>query len=135
MPSDPTGPIHSGQPEGQKATDARIESALQKLTCGDLSTLVARNWKQQLASELGLSYSRFQHLFKQRIGLPPGHYIKLARLQEAKRLLDKTAIPIKHVMFLVGLEDASHFSRDFKALTGFSPMNYRKRPGKASSSR
>src|SRR6266404_7926513 len=114
-----------------KTRDSRIESALEKLSHEDLATLASKNWKQQLASESGLSYSRFHHLFKESVGLSPGHFIKHERLCEAKRLLVETQIPVKEIMFSVGFGDASHFCRDFKALTGFSPTNYRDRRGKS----
>ena len=125
MASYPIGLAQPGPIQKQKTTDPRIESALEKLSYRELSKLSLKNWKQ-LASEIGLSYSRFHHLFKEKMGVPPGHFIKRARLCEAKRLLDQSRIPIKEVMFSVGFVDASHFCRDFKTLTGLSPTNYRK---------
>lgn len=91
---------------------------------------MAREDWEHMASEVCLSYSRFHHLFKEQIGIPPGHFAKRARLWEAKRLLDERFVPIKEVMLSVGFVDASHFCRDFKALTGLSPNNYRSRQWK-----
>ena len=124
MTSYPIGLAPARQLQKQKTTDPRIESALQRLSYRELSKLSSKNWKQ-LASEIGLSYSRFHHLFKDIMGVPPGHFIKRTRLCEAKRLLDQSRMPIKEVMFSVGFADASHFCRDFKTLTGLSPTNYR----------
>ena len=121
--------IHRSSEGIQKSTDSRIGSTLEKLAQIDLFTLARKDWKQ-LASESGLSYSRFHHIFKENVGVPPGHYIKLARLLKAKQLLDHRFVPIKEVMFSVGFTDASHFCRDFKALVGLSPRRYRDQQSK-----
>jgi len=104
--------------------DHRIATALEKVSQVGFFRLARRDW-HRLASEIGLSYSRFHHLFREQMGIPPGHFIKCVRLRQAKWLLEKRSIPIKEVMFSVGFADASHFCRDFKVLTGLSPTSYR----------
>jgi transcriptional regulator GlxA family with amidase domain len=108
----------------QVSTDDRIEGVLEKLKWHGFATL-AREDLGHLAREMGLSYSRFHHLFKKHMGIAPAHYVKRARLQEAKRLLEESAVPVKQIMLSVGFVDPSHFSRDFKQFTGLSPSSYR----------
>jgi transcriptional regulator GlxA family with amidase domain len=118
-------------------------SARQSLDYFSAGTISSRNWKVQkviefiqanfhreitaeaLASDVGLSVSRLHHLFKSEIGISPITYLKLIRMQEAKRLLETTTMNIKEIMCKVGVHDASHFVRDFKKLYRQSPTQYR----------
>lgn len=117
-------PLQNRNFRAQNSTDKRIRTAVTRLEQTGFITLAGKDL-EQLASEIGMSYSRFHHLFREQMGLPPRHYIKRARLSEAKRLFDQRFVPVKEVMLTVGFTDASHFSRDFKALTGLSPKRYR----------
>jgi AraC family transcriptional regulator of arabinose operon len=47
-----------------------------------------------IAADLNLSSSRFRHLFKQELGLSPKHYLKLTRLNRAKKLLENSFLRI-----------------------------------------
>lgn len=48
------------------------------------------------------------------------------RVEEAKRLLEASAIPVDEISFDVGYEDASFFRRLFKRRTGLTPSQYRR---------
>jgi transcriptional regulator GlxA family with amidase domain len=48
------------------------------------------------------------------------------RVEEAKRLLETTQIPVEDISYEVGYEDASFFRRLFKRLTGLTPSQYRR---------
>jgi transcriptional regulator GlxA family with amidase domain len=47
------------------------------------------------------------------------------RFAIAAELLATTALSVKQVMVSVGLNDESHFVRNFQALFGIAPMRYR----------
>jgi AraC-like DNA-binding protein len=49
-------------------------------------------------------------------------------MQKAKLLLESTPMSVKEVMVEVGLNDLSHFVRDFKQVYGYSPSTLHKRP-------
>jgi AraC family transcriptional regulator of arabinose operon len=83
-----------------------------------------------LAQQVNLSRSRFAHLFREQTGVPPGRYLRDFRLDRARVLLETTFLSIKEVMAAVGLNDPSHFSRDFQHAFGASPREWRKRIGK-----
>ena len=111
-------------PRERRPADRRIESALQEASKIGGVAWQRTDW-ERMALQRGLSYSRFEHLFRQRTGLSPRHFVKHSCLFEARRLLEQSPASVKEIMISVGFADASHFCRDFKALTGFCPRVYR----------
>ncbi len=81
----------------------------------------------ELARGVNLSPSRLRHLFKQHIGQTLAQYLRHIRLQQAKFLLETTHLRVKEVMARVGINDDSHFTRDFKRVFRFAPSKYRTR--------
>jgi AraC-like DNA-binding protein len=79
-----------------------------------------------LARRVNLSRSRFAHLFREQTGVSPGRYLRDFRLDRARLLLETTFLSVKEVMAAVGINDPSHFSRDFTATFGTSPREWRK---------
>jgi transcriptional regulator GlxA family with amidase domain len=67
-----------------------------------------------LARAVNLSPSRFQHLFKAEIGMAPTHYLRALRMEEARKLLQTSRLTVKQIINGVGVEDKSHFAREFK---------------------
>lgn len=82
----------------------------------------------RIATDLNLSASRFRHLFKEEINIAPTHYLKLARLEQAKVLIEDSFLRIKEIAASVGLNDVSHFVRDYKACFGQTPSETRGLP-------
>lgn len=80
---------------------------------------------QQIAEELGVSYSNFRKLFKEYTGLSPATYQQDLRLQRAKELLTTTDISIKEIAYRLNFESPDYFSTKFKAKTGRRPSELR----------
>ena len=76
---------------------------------------------RELAERVNLSPSRFRALFTTQIGLAPAVYLQRLRLRRARLLVERTFLSIKEVMALVGYNDPSHFSRDFKQFHNVLP--------------
>lgn len=87
-----------------------------------------------MARRVNLSASRLSHLFKQELQMSLQQYIKLTRMRHAQFLLESSFLTVKQVMASSGLNDMSHFVRDFKRLYGATPGRYRRRYGKSSAS-
>jgi transcriptional regulator GlxA family with amidase domain len=77
------------------------------------------------ARTVNLSESRLRRLFLSHAGRPPGRYLRELRMQEARALLETSFLSVKEIRSRVGIADASHFSRDFRAVYGLSPSRYR----------
>ncbi|HXQ38124.1 MAG TPA: AraC family transcriptional regulator [Anaerolineales bacterium] len=109
--------------------DSRVEQVINLLS-EDLSrdlNLTA------LAASVNLSPSRLRHLFKDETGLTPARYLKHLRLERARELLEGSFMRLKEVMPLVGINDESHFVRDFKKAHGLPPRQYRQQTREFSS--
>jgi AraC family transcriptional regulator of arabinose operon len=89
----------------------------------------------ELGRLVNLSASRLAHLFARDTGVAPARYLRDLRLGRARTLLEQSPLSIKEVMARVGMNDPSHFTRDFKRRYGSCPRTFRARarsPGRAS---
>jgi AraC-like DNA-binding protein len=80
---------------------------------------------EELSSYLRLDTSQIYRIFKKHTGLSPSQYITELRMKKACELLTKTDLPVKDVSRWLNFEYQSHFTRQFKAVTGTSPNLYR----------
>jgi transcriptional regulator GlxA family with amidase domain len=101
--------------------DKRVEKIIQMMredVRGELSLT-------EFAQSVNLSVWRLCHIFKSDVGMPPIRYLRLLRMERAKGLLESSFLSVKEIAYQVGLNDESHFVRDFKSTYGFSPALYR----------
>ena len=87
--------------------------------------LRARLTLGDMARSVHLTTFHFCHLFKSETGTSPAKYLKALRLERARELLETTFLSVKEIRVLVGLNDESHFTRDFRAVYGLTPLQYR----------
>ena len=80
---------------------------------------------QQIAEDLGVSYSNFRKLFKEFTGISPALYQQDLRLQRAKELLATTSLSIKEIAYRLRFESPDYFSSKFKIKTGKKPSEFR----------
>lgn len=78
-----------------------------------------------VAKWLNISPSRLRYLFKVETGQPPSQYLKYLRMQRAKQLVESTFLNVKQIMYELGINDESHFVRDFKRTYGITITQYR----------
>jgi AraC-like DNA-binding protein len=98
--------------------DLRIRWLLAQLSKEDLRTHITVDL---LAKRLRLSSSRLRHLFAQGTGISFARYLKQRRLAEARFLMEDSLLSVKEVTAAVGINDVSHFVRDYKRLYGERP--------------
>lgn len=80
---------------------------------------------EELASNANISPNYFVRKFKERTGQPPLKYINNLKLERAKFLLEHSNKFINVIMEEVGFLDQAHFSKLFRATTGYSPRKFR----------
>lgn len=119
--------LHTHQQETAQPehADSRITQAL---------SIIRSNFHRELsvsdlAQAVHLSYPQFCRLFRKYLGSTPIHYIHQLRLEKAKGLLYTTELPINVIADECGFKDIYYFSNFFRAATGCSPSEYRKKPG------
>jgi transcriptional regulator GlxA family with amidase domain len=67
--------------------------------------------------------------FKRYIGQPPGVYLRMVRIANAKSLLHSTAMKVADIAREAGFADNTHFFTVFRKLEGISPAEYRRQWG------
>lgn len=80
----------------------------------------------QMLAMAGMSKSSFCSAFKEKTGKTFVTYIKLIRIEMAKKLLSQTDTPISSIGEQVGYPDERYFRRVFMEITQTTPAAYRK---------
>jgi AraC-like DNA-binding protein len=100
--------------------DKRVETAIELMRAnGRYCFSVA-----ELARIVGLSPWHFTHLFRTETCKSPKEYLKEVRMQKAQEMFTRTLLNPKEVLYALGLNDRSHFSREFKRLHGLTPKEF-----------
>lgn len=107
--------------EWQPRLDSRLQRALQYLE----RDLAVTPTLEQLATHSFLSVSQYKALFRRHLGMSSGQYLLRLRMEQARSLLAFTDTPIGIIAERVGFQNASAFSRRFRAYFGYSPRQLR----------
>ena len=78
-----------------------------------------------LAAVAQTSPAHFARLFKHATGLAPHQYVIMCRMEQAKRLLAETDVPLSEIGPQVGCADQSHFTALFRKHVSMTPKAYR----------
>jgi len=77
-----------------------------------------------IASRHGITARYLHKLIYQNTGLSPTSFNKISRFQFSLKLISKNQQPLTDIAYAAGYFDQSHFIRDFKSFTGFTPSAY-----------
>lgn len=114
--------IAAGRMRGAGATHDRIRQ-VQEYLRNNLDTAFS---VPELAAMAGLSTSHFSALFRAATETSVKDYLKRLRSARARELLLTTEMPVSQVAAAVGYDDALYFSRQFRAVNGVSPSDFRR---------
>ena len=79
----------------------------------------------EIAKAVGVSGREASRCFKKNIGQSPVEYLIAFRLNEAKKLLRESGLPIMEIGLRCGFSDSAYFGRAFRAAFGVTPGAYR----------
>ena len=83
--------------------------------------------RPQLASIASVHPNYLCRLFKARYGVSPMRYVYEKRMDYSRYLLLYTQISVSDIAAMVGYNDISHFSKEFKKYSIVSPRYFRNR--------
>ena len=106
----------------RRTVDPRIQDALDRIERDPAAPVRVPD----LARRAGLSPSRFAHLFRHEVGVPPLAWAEERRTGRARDLLRATALPVAAVARMVGYDDPAYFARVFRRRSGCSPVAFRR---------
>ena len=79
----------------------------------------------ELARMVGLSEYHFIRVFRQLMGVTPGQYIIISRMNHAKYLMKTTALSVGEIAAMAGYSSESMFTAAFRRTQGMTPTQYR----------
>lgn len=79
----------------------------------------------ELADEINLSVSYFQHIYKELFGVSVKHDLINSRIERARYLLSIDVDSVASIAEMCGYENVEHFIRQFKTITGMTPSQYK----------
>lgn len=82
---------------------------------------------EQICRHVSYSRSYLSRSFKKQTGIALSDYVSQVRISSAQKLLLKTNLKVREIANSVGFKDESYFTKRFRAHTGSSPREYRKK--------
>ena len=84
---------------------------------------------EKLADEANLTRTQLLRVFRQATGQSPVDFLITLRIEEAKRRLRRSNANMTEIAHDCGFGDSNYFARRFRAATGRTPTEYRRRGG------
>ena len=81
----------------------------------------------RLARRLGLPSRQISGAINRLLGVNVSQYVNQLRIREACRLLEETEQSVTAIMLSAGFQTKSNFNREFRRVTGMSPVDWRER--------
>jgi AraC-like DNA-binding protein len=89
---------------------------------------LAHQWTvEEMAALMGLGTTAFSEKVKNFTGFSPLNYLINIRVSEAIKLLRKHEVSVTTIALETGFYSSQHFSTTFKKLTGYTPIEFRKK--------
>lgn len=82
--------------------------------------------REDIARHVHFHPAYLSRFFKKRTGLSLSEYMVAQRIERAKTLLIEPKLSVGHIVNRLGYDNSSHFSRTFKKMTGYTPLQFRK---------
>ncbi len=80
-----------------------------------------------IADACGLSQTHFRRVFEEATNMKPMDYLNMVRISRACSLMKKQDLSMAQIGRSVGFQTESSFNRNFRKLTGMSPLQWKKK--------
>ncbi|MGJ8663917.1 MAG: helix-turn-helix domain-containing protein [Marinicella sp.] len=80
----------------------------------------------EMAQVAKMSHYQLDRRMKLTFGLPAGKWLIKTRISQASQKLLETKLSVLDIAFAVGYSDQSAFTKQFKKVTGVSPLKFKK---------
>lgn len=80
-----------------------------------------------ISKAMSLSRTVFYGKVKSLFGMPPVDFVRHMRILRAERMIVESRMSFSEIAYSVGFTDPKYFGRTFKAKTGMTPSDYRKK--------
>jgi transcriptional regulator GlxA family with amidase domain len=119
------------RPGGQPQVSVSLASqASEMASIRELQVWIAEHLDKRLsvddlARRMAMSVRNFERVFTREVGTTPSQYVLQARVEAARRLLERTDGGLKHVAAASGFGSIDVMRRAFVRLLGITPRRYR----------
>jgi transcriptional regulator GlxA family with amidase domain len=121
------------RPGGQSQFSAHLASQISRKTniqraqAYVLDHLAAPLSVDELALHAGMSTRNFARTFRKEVNMTPAEFVKAARLDEARRLLEETTRSLQQIALRCGFRNSEGMKRAFEQTLSLSADEYRQR--------
>ena len=120
------------RPGGQAQFSAALSLQAAEDRFGALNDWIGANLAKDLslsalAAQAGMSERSFSRHYAEATGLTPARAVERLRIEEARRLLSETRLPVKRIAQRCGFGSEETMRRSFFRLLAASPQDYRER--------
>lgn len=81
---------------------------------------------EELAQKFSFTKEYFSVLFKETTGFGFSEYVSQMRIAQATNLLISTSLSVTEIGSMCGFNDSNYFSKVFRKITGYSPIEFRR---------
>jgi len=119
------------RPGGQPQVSVSLNSQASEMTSiRELQIWIAERLEkrlsvEELADRMAMSVRHFERVFTREVGTTPSHYVLSARVEAARRQLERTDRGLKQVASTTGFGSVDVMRRAFVRLLGITPRRYR----------
>lgn len=107
-------------PQEHRVSKRDLDTVL-KLGTDIVGTLDRSHTLEELANRSGLNPKKLQSAFRHLYGTSVGSFVRDARLERARELLETTDMNVSEAVYAVGLSSRSYFTKAFTARYGIRP--------------
>lgn len=127
--------LYLRRPSGQRQLSVSLSSQASEMRAiQELEVWIGENIAKNLsvaglAKRVSMSTRNFERVFTREVGVTPSQYVLRARVESARRLLERTEDGLKAIAARAGFNGVDVMRRAFVRIVGVTPSDYRRRVG------